>query len=496
MQAKQQYLRVYFSTLICSMLLATIASVTPFTRDNLASAALMDQIFKMHRIQAPPALIRYNPVLMRNVKGASTAAEPVRFACQSNANPQPSLCYGPYQVRQAYNVTDLLDQGITGKGVSITIIDAYGSPYLRRDLQVFDTTWDLPDPHLNIITPYGTGGTNNAWISETSLDVEWAHVMAPEATINLVLAKDSNDYNIYRVLAYAVKHNLGDIISLSFGENENCVDQPLRLAEHHIFKEATSKGMTLLAATGDFGSAQLACDSGALEKAVSFPADDPLVTGVGGTTLTANAETGEYMRETAWNESSAFNKATGGGYSRIYRVPAFQRGLLAGVPGRGMPDIALNASVHGGVIVFESHRVREKPVINIMGGTSAAAPELAGLLADGVQMAHHRLGPINPALYKIGTSNHYHQLMNDISSGNNMLLSSGFRGYQAAPGWDPATGWGSPKEAGPFLQALIDANALATKTPGTPATRTPTPIPTPDLSVIDEPGVMTNKARP
>ena len=478
MHAKPNCLRIFILMLVCSLLFIASANITLFARDNLANAAPTSEVFKTHSVQIQPVRIRYNPTPDSNVWSASTTPQPVRFACQRNVNPQPSLCYGPYQLRQAYGVNDLLErQRITGKGSSITIIDAYGSPNIRKDLRAFDTTWGLPDAQLNIIAPYGIVGSDSAWISETSLDVEWAHAMAPGATINLVVAKDSNDFNIYKVLEYAVKRNLGDVISLSFGENEKCVDPKLRLDEHRIFSEATSQGMTLLAATGDFGSAQLACDSSSFEKAVSFPSDDPLVTAVGGTALSADARTGRYIREAAWNESSAYNKATGGGYSKIYRVPAFQRGLVGRATGRAVPDIALNSSVNGGVIVFESHRANARPIINIMGGTSAAAPELAGILADGVQMAHHRLGPINPALYRLGSSSTYPLVMNDIISGDNILLSSGFPGYRAHRGWDAATGWGSPKGAGPFLKALIAANSSLTPITGapiSPITGTPT----------------------
>jgi subtilase family serine protease len=469
MQAKPNYLRTFISTLVCSVLLAAVAYALPGTRNDLANAAPTDQAFKAHLVQIQPVLVRYSPVLSNTIWNATTTPQPVHFACQSNSNPQPSLCYGPYQIRQAYNLTDLLArQQITGKGSSITIIDAYGSPNIRKDLRTFNATWGLPNARFNVIAPYGVAGTDSAWISETSLDVEWAHVMAPGATINLVVAKDSNDVNIYKVLAYAVKHNLGDVISLSFGENEKCVDPQLRLAEHRVFNEATSKGMTLLAATGDFGSAQLACDSSSFERAVSFPSDDPLVTAVGGTALVADAVTGQYIRETAWNESSAYNKATGGGYSTIYRVPDFQRGLTGKSTGRAVPDISLNASVNGGVIVLESHRANDRPTINIMGGTSAAAPELAGILADGVQMAHHRLGPINQALYKLGTSSNYPLVMNDIASGDNILLSSGLNGYKAHRGWDATTGWGSPRNTGPFLQALINADTSVSPVTGAP----------------------------
>lgn len=478
MQVQPNYPRVFMATLVCSILLALVASTAPLTCNNLAKARSTDQMFNTHVMPIQPVQIRYNPVPVSHVLNATNAERPVLLACQNDANPQPSLCYGPYQVREAYNVNALAKAGITGKGTSITIIDAYGSPYIRKDLQTFNATWGLPNSQLNVFTPFGVDGTDDSWISETSLDVEWAHVMAPEAAINLVLARDSNDYSIYRALSYAVEHNLGDVISLSFGENENCVDAELRREEHQIFREATRKGVTLVAATGDFGSAQMACDSNAFEKAISFPSDDPLVTAVGGTTLEADASTGQYIGERAWNESRAFNKATGGGYSRFYHTPAFQRDLSGPNTGRGVPDLSLNASVNGGVVVFESHHANEvHPTIDIMGGTSAAAPEMAGLFANAIQMAHHRLGALNPALYRLAHGPNYHQLMNDITTGDNALLSAGFAGYQAGPGWDAATGWGTPRDAGPFLQALIVATRTNSGT-GSPEPARPQPSPT------------------
>jgi subtilase family serine protease len=128
------------------VLLAALAGITPLTRDNLADADVMDQIFEAHRIQVPPVLVRYSPVVLHYGKRVSPATDPVSFDCQSNNDPQPLLCYGPYQIRQAYHVTNLLEQGITGKGSTITIIDTYGSPSIHQDLQVFDATWDLPNP--------------------------------------------------------------------------------------------------------------------------------------------------------------------------------------------------------------------------------------------------------------------------------------------------------------------------------------------------------------
>lgn len=499
MQAKPNHLRAIMVMLISFVLLTASAGTFLLTRGNMVSpvgARPADQPFRAHKIEIQPGIRHITAEQMRQTRSASAGVKPVLYACQSNTNPQPLLCYGPYQIRQAYDVTALLKKQVTGKGSSITIVDAYGSPTIRKDLQAFNQAWGLPSSQLNIIAPFGVHGSDSTWISETSLDVEWAHVMAPGATINLVLAKSSSDVDLYNALKYVVKHNLGDIVSLSYGENEHCVDPKLRRAEHSTLKEGTGKGMTFLVATGDLGSVQLTCNNSAYQQAVSFPADDSLVTAVGGTALTANATTGHYVSETAWNESGSFNKATGGGYSSLYAAPDYQKGILGAARGRGVPDLALNASVVGGVLVYENSRSTGHTTINIMGGTSAATPELAGILADGVQLAHHRLGSINPALYKLGAGPLYHKVMHDIISGDNTLSSTGYSGYRAATGWDPATGWGSPSHAESFLQALIAGDEWTappapglTPTPGAfPApvlTPTPgvSPSPTPDATV-------------
>ena len=463
--------------------LALIIAITgkgkaPLAGHHVASAAPSDQIFKAHSVKVQPIVRELASIQDTFIRSASANGRAVLFACQSNYHPRPVLCYGPSQIRHAYGVNTLLANEITGKGSSITIIDAYGSPTILKDLRAFDATWGLPDPQLNILTPFGVHGSDSIWTAETSLDVEWAHVTAPGAAINLIVAKNSDDVELYKTLAYTVKHNLGDIISLSFGENEHCIDPALRNAEHRVFREAIKKGITLLAATGDYGSVQPTCDNSSYQKAVSFPAADPLVTAVGGTTLIADAATGQYMNETVWNESSTYNKASGGGFSTIYHAPGYQT-ISAGSPasnhsstndqlvdsqsdgaskitrGRGVPDISLNASVNGGVVVYQSTPGTGKVTLTIMGGTSVGTPELAGILADGVQMAHHRLGAINPALYKLGRSSGYGQVMHDIVSGNNALTVSGFSGYTARRGWNAATGWGSPGHTEEFLQALI-----------------------------------------
>lgn len=455
MQAKPKHLHAIISIMISFSLLTVSISALLTERSDRASAAPLDQVFKENQIEVQPGMRKLGSMQTSQMETAGAGVRPVIFRCQSDTNPQPVLCYGPYQMREAYGVTELLNKQITGHGSTITIIDAYGSPTIRGDLQKFDNVWGLPAPQFNIVTPFGVRGADNTWAAETSLDVEWAHVMAPGAAINLVLARSSSDADLYKALLYTVQQNLGDIVSMSFGENENCVDPKLRKAEHRLMKEAVLKKMTILAATGDLGSAQLTCSRSAYERAISFPSDDPFVTAVGGTALSADAITGHYISETAWNESNAFNKAAGGGYSDLYTDPSYQKHITGAARGRGVPDLSMNAAVAGGVLVYQGNRDTGHTMVNIMGGTSAAAPELAGILADGIQMAHHRLGPINAELYKLGASSLYKDSMNDITVGNNGLTSSGLNGYTAGTGWDPATGWGSPRQAEAFLQGLI-----------------------------------------
>ena len=157
----------------------------------------------------------------------------------------------------------------------------------------YNTFYGLPPINLTQIapdglTPFVPGDANmTGWAEEISLDVEWAHNIAPGAKIVLVLAKTNQDADILSALKYAVDNNLGDVISMSFGEDESCVDPDLLSGYHDVFVAATQKNITLFASSGDQGAALPTCDGNSWSKAVSHPANDPLVTGVGGTELHA-----------------------------------------------------------------------------------------------------------------------------------------------------------------------------------------------------------------
>jgi subtilase family serine protease len=374
------------------------------------------------------------------------------FECQTTT---PAQCYGPEQIRHAYGIDKLAKKGLNGRGTTIVIVDAFQSPTIRHDLANFDEAFGLPNPKLNVIAPQGltpfdpTDDNQVGWSAEISLDVEWAHAVAPKATIDLVLAKSNDDADIARALRYVAARGLGNVVSQSYGEAEQCSTVPLA-AEHRIFADMESHGTTVLASAGDEGAAEPSCDNSSWVKAASTPASDPLVTGIGGTTLYADGLTGAYQSETVWNEPE-YAVAGGSGFSTVFAEPRFQR-KVQHTGRRSVPDVSYNASVNEGVLVAWSASGEGEDLFFSFGGTSSGSPQWAGLVALANQAAHHRLGDLNPGLYALGTSSAYHRLFHDITKGNTSVTEQDaaggdvvIRGSAAHSGWDAATGFGSPK---------------------------------------------------
>lgn len=378
------------------------------------------------------------------------------FSCQTTV---PAGCYGPDQIRAAYGVDKLASHGLDGRGQTIVIIDAFQSPTITQDLATFDTLFGLPAPKLNIIAPDGLTPFDQAdpnqtgWAGEITLDVEWAHAIAPAATIDLVLAKSNNDADILSTQKFVINHNLGDTLSQSFGEAEQCEDTAIFNQTHKLFQKAANERMTVFASSGDQGAAQPTCDGTSFMKAVSTPASDPNVTGVGGTILDADGTTGAYHNEVVWNEPD-FQAAGGGGFSAAFPTPNFQRGLHLAT--RGVPDISYNAAIIGGVLAVWSTSGQGANLVFRFGGTSAGSPQWAGLTALTDQLAHKRVGDINPSLYALASNRVVsNALFHDITMGDNTFHGDvTVDGFSAARGWDPASGIGTPK-ADLLVPALV-----------------------------------------
>ncbi|GCE19982.1 hypothetical protein KDK_37820 [Dictyobacter kobayashii] len=372
-------------------------------------------------------------------------------------------CFSPNEIRTAYGLNPILNAGFTGTGQTIVIIDSFGSPDPFKDLQQFDADYGLPDPpSFKVLHPLGTVklDQNNSdqvgWEQETNLDVQWAHALAPGANIVLLTSPVSETQGVQglpeflKLEQYALDHHLGKIFSQSWGATEETLFMPAGkkvLSDFdNFYREATRQHVTLLASAGDSGSANPDVNGNNYTfPTVGFPADSPWVTSIGGTTLNADVS-GNYQSETVWNEGAG--NATGGGYSQYYREPAYQKrylpsSLYSQSHGyRGVPDVAFNGDPVTSVPVYLGFM--PQPGYFMFGGTSAGAPQWAGLIADANQMAGHPLGFLNDALYKIGSNPLlYSQAFHDITTGDNK--QGNVSGYSAMVGWDAVTGWGTPK---------------------------------------------------
>jgi subtilase family serine protease len=380
-----------------------------------------------------------------------SSTPPTNAQCESKYSVP---CYGPTQIERAYGTPKLYAKGIDGQGQTIVIVDSFGSPTIARDLAVFDKAYGLPaPPSLKIIQPAGsytwTGNADqDGWAGETTLDVEYAHAIAPKANILLVETPVSETEGltgfpqIVKAEEYVIDHHLGGVISQSFNATEETFPTKQSLLDlRAAYVDAYQHDVTVLAASGDNG----ATDSEENEnlsypyRVIGWPASDPLVTAVGGTQLSLNAQGGRTSPDVAWNDS-------GGGVSSIFSRPAYQNTVAKTVgTKRGIPDISMSASCDGSVITYSSYTGTGEWGLTC--GTSEATPLFAGIVALSDQVAHHWLGLINPAIYAIEAS-HAPGIV-DITKGNNSqtFTQNGttytVTGYPATPAYDLVTGVGT-----------------------------------------------------
>lgn len=365
---------------------------------------------------------------------------------------QPSGGYNPAQIRAAYYLNPLLRSGINGTGQSIAIVDSFGSPTIRHDLAVFDRTFHLAaPPSLLIIHPAGPiprfqqTATRTNWAWETTLDVEWAHVMAPHARIVLVETPVSENEGtsgfpqIVTAEKYVIAHKLGGVISQSFGATENTFPKgtlrPLRSA----YFEAAQRwhDITVVSASGDNGSTDYksAMASFYPYRVTSWPASDPLVTGVGGLDLNLDWRGRRVAADRVWNDPGTSPSAGGGGRSIFFARPAFQNGVEAKVAGRrGVPDVSLSASCSHPVDIYQSFAGSGWSAIC---GTSEATPIFAGIIALTDQVAGRPIGVINSYLYRMAAA--HDPGIVDITHGNNTVVID--EQGDTVPGWDAVRGY-------------------------------------------------------
>jgi subtilase family serine protease len=339
------------------------------------------------------------------------ATTPTEADCEAVAR----TCFTPQAIRSAYNLAPLYASGLNGQGVTIAIVDSYGSDTMAHDLHVFDQAFGLQPmcgeesvtctagmPRFSELAingspdtkPHPGNGTGledkSAWALEVALDVETSHAIAPKANILLVHSNNAETLgvqgfpNMMKAEDYVVSNHLAQVISQSFASAEDAFNGTASLENlRFAFQHAAAEGVTVLGSSGDGGTANdmkaPVHTNGSLipYPTVEWPASDPLVTGVGGTYLCTKPDAQETDPRTtdlipgkgAKCSSSSFNAVgaaevawtfSGGGFSRVFSRPSYQAGPLpAGstpIPpsARGVPDIAFQASAATGALVYLS----------------------------------------------------------------------------------------------------------------------------------------------
>jgi subtilase family serine protease len=389
-------------------------------------------------------------------------------------------CYNPAQIQQAYDLPTLYSRGITGKGATIVVVDPYGSPTIASDLRTFDSEEGIPNPpSLRIIRPAGKvpsfkqGNAGMAgWASETTLDVEYAHTIAPGAKILLVETpggSGTGNISMTQVITaekYVIAHRLGTVISQSFVATEQSIGRAGIQALRGAYTDAYRHHVTVLSGAGDSGAAGYKANGSSFYSypVTGWPASDPLVTAVGGTRLNLDSSGNRNSADTVWNDtySKTANQlingnngpnplAGGGGTSVVFSRPAYQN-TVSGVVGshRGVPDISMSAACSGAVNIYQSFAGQTAGWYALC-GTSEATPLFAGIVALADQQAGHSLGLINPALYKLAAE-HAPGIVSVTSGNNTVSFRQGGRthavaGFSARSGYNLAAGLGTVNAA-------------------------------------------------
>ncbi|MGW5822297.1 S8 family serine peptidase [Streptomyces noursei] len=443
--------------------LTNIALLSP----ALSGSAVAAPVHAVHAVHPAPSARGAKVVPAVAGQQSENAAHGLLTTGECQAKWQIS-CYSPNQLRQAYNLNALYQAGVTGKGRTIVIVDSFGSPTIQHDLDVYSARFGMKSTHVDVVK-WGnvprfdsTNPDQVGWAGETTLDVEMAHAVAPDA--HIVLVESGADQNgdgttglreMMDAEKSLIDRGVGDVISQSFGATENTFPgfrngdfssiENLRYA----FKDAAKHKVTVLAASGDGGATNTtASGNGDYPYRVNaWPSSDPLAVSVGGTQLHLDAKGDRIAPDSVFNDEGA----SGGGPSHVFARPSYQSGVEQVVGDhRGTPDVSMSAALKGGAWVYSSYDPK-RVGWQVYVGTSEASPLFAGIVALADQVAGHRLGDIHQALYALSARNQSTGIV-DVKDGTNNSYA-GVTGYTAAKGYDMATGVGTI-DAARFVPAL------------------------------------------
>lgn len=427
------------------------AFATPVETVHLTSGSTSAQFARAATL---PAVIAHD---VTAVAGLSSVTTPQSQLASSRTSPRavalPGTCaaaspsatnapnsaggYSVAQQAQLYGLSSAWAQGKTGQGQTIALYEL--GQYDPSNTSIFFQCYSL-SPTVSTVNVDGgsTGGFNN----EATMDVEEAGALAPGATLEVYQAPNTSSGNV-DLYSRIASDNTATVVSTSWGD---CETDPTGTvaAEQVIFEQMAAQGQTIIAASGDNGSSDC---NGVISNApaVDDPASQPLVTGVGGLTVTSLANP---LTQSIWNENGG---ASGGGTSQIWSRPAWQTapGITANETMRMVPDLSVMADPATGFMNYNTHNATGNcQGWCSIGGTSIGAPLVSALVVTGAQVCGvSRLGFLNPTLYNLARTS---QAFTDVTTGNNDLFGTGV--YPANVGYDMASGLGSPNAS--FLNDL------------------------------------------
>ena len=409
-------------------------------------------------------------VITATVAGVSGVASFTLTNTTTSASSPPQGSYSPQQIQQAYGFDSIgFANGVVGNGAgqTIAIVVAYNQPNILSDLQAFDQHYGLPNfnqPGLPTFTVAAPQGLVNApvgdWGIEASLDVEWAHALAPYANILLVEA-DAPTTDLFSAVDYARQQPNVSVISMSWGKAESALSDEASF-DRYFTTPAGHTPETFIASTGDLGVGE-------------YPAFSPNVLAVGGTAFAATLDAnGDYPGEVAWNNS-------GGGVSQYESQPNFQTALVTqSSTFRTTPDVSFDAG--SDVAVYDSYDFGSASPWIADGGTSLGAPAWAALIAIADQ-GSTLVGTGNLNGSAVATTLYNIAVSSDTLGFN--VITSGINSSSASSSYNLITGLGTPKA--PALVAALSGNI------GVPTLLTPSGlqfVPAPTFQWSAVPGAL------
>lgn len=354
----------------------------------------------------------------------------------------------PADLQTAYSISSN-----SGSGRTAGLVQFDG--FKQSDITAFTKQYNLPSITPAVVPVDGGMPNPGSGQIEVTLDIDSVAVYAPNAA-QVVYEAPNTDQAWTDEWAKIASDNKVDTLSSSWLLGEACAGG-LLAGTHDSISQMVAQGVTVLSASGDWGAYGCEWNGDSTTLTADYPASDPNVTGVGGTHLQTGSG-GSYQSESVWNSGSSGSTRSGGGYSSTYSTPSWQSAVNSGQY-RSVPDVALAADPNSGGLSI---------VLNggwtTVGGTSESSPLWSGFILDAVQKAGKRLGAINPTIYATAGSSSYGADFHDVTQGTN-----GY--YKAGPGYDLATGWGSP----------VGDKLITALTGGT------TPPPTNDFSIALDP---------